>query len=61
LNRKLVRLILDILTTIILGYGLADIALWFTVGAMIPSWSIGLAATLSAILIQILKEKMKSC
>jgi len=60
-NRRLLRFVINVLTIITLGYGLADIALWFTVGAMIPSWSIGLAATYSTILLQILKHKVIQC
>jgi hypothetical protein len=58
MNRRLVRLVLNLSSAVMAVFGAADLILWFTVGAMIPSWTMTAMAAGSTTLIQIIKEKV---
>jgi len=58
MNTKLIRRILDVSSVIAIGSGLADLILWFKVGAMIPSWTMTIMAICSTVLIQVIRHKV---
>jgi len=61
MNRRLIRLVLNLSSATMMVFGIADLILWYQVGAMIPSWTMTAMAAGTTILIQILKECMVRC
>jgi len=57
-NRRLVRLVLNLSSAVMVVFGAADLILWFLEGAMIPSWTMTAMAVGTTILIQALKNKV---
>jgi len=57
-NRRLVRLVLNLSSAVMVVFGAADLTLWLLVDAMIPSWTMTAMAAGSTILLQILKDKV---
>jgi len=58
MNRRLVRLVLNLSSAVMIVFGAADLLLWLLVDAMIPSWTMTAMAAGSTILLQILKDKV---
>ena len=58
MNRRLVRLVLNLSSAVMAVFGAADLILWFTVGAMIPSWTMTAMAAGYVIVVQVVREKV---